>query len=121
MPSAWWYPPIFPRLAWRGLCGIPLYLGRFGILRHRHAALALDRPQPQRAVAAGAREHDADRSLVLIVSQRFKEKSMGRRWPRGAAGSNTLERAVVGLAWADIRRRKGKVPEFGSAVPAAGS
>ena len=49
-------------------------LGRFGFLRHHHAGLALDRARAQRAVAAGAREHDADRALTLVLGQRAEEE-----------------------------------------------
>ena len=49
-------------------------LGGFRVLRHRHAALALDRAQPQGAVAAGAREHDADGPFVLVLGQRAEEE-----------------------------------------------
>jgi hypothetical protein len=49
-------------------------LGGFGVLRHHHAPFALDRPHSLRAIAAGAGEHDADRPLVLILSQRPEEE-----------------------------------------------
>ena len=49
-------------------------LGGLGVLRHRHAAFALDRPQAQGPVAAGPREHDADGPLVLVLGQRAEEK-----------------------------------------------
>ena len=52
-------------------------LGGVGGLRDDHAALALDRSYPQRAVAAGAREHDADGPLVLILGQGSEEKVDG--------------------------------------------
>jgi hypothetical protein len=43
-------------------------------LRHDHAAFALDRAHAQRAVAAGARQHDADRPFVLVLRQRAEEE-----------------------------------------------
>jgi hypothetical protein len=52
----------------------PIVLGGFGVLRHHHAALALDRPQPQRTIASRARQHDADRPLVLVLGQGSKEE-----------------------------------------------
>jgi len=55
-------------------------------LRHGEAAVLLDRPQPARAVAARARQHDADRAVALVFSQRGEERIDGpsilpwRRW-----------------------------------------
>jgi hypothetical protein len=47
---------------------------RLGRLGHDQSALALDRPRPQGAVAAGAREQDTDRPFVLIERQRAEEE-----------------------------------------------
>ena len=44
-------------------------LGGCRVLGHDHAALALDRPHAQRAVAAGAGEHDADGPFALVLGQ----------------------------------------------------
>ena len=49
-------------------------LGRLRRLRHDHAAFALDRARAERAVAARAREHDANRALVLILRQGAEEE-----------------------------------------------
>ncbi len=56
------------------LRGMPSYSRDFGFLGHDHAALALDRPHAQGAVAAGAGEHDADRPLALVLRQRAEEE-----------------------------------------------
>ena len=48
--------------------------GGFGVLRHCHAAFALDRPNPLGAVTAGPREHDADGPLSLVLGQGAEEK-----------------------------------------------
>ena len=52
----------------------PVELGGGGRLRHDHAALGLDRAHAERAVAARAREHDADRALLLILRERAEEE-----------------------------------------------
>ncbi len=63
-------------------------LGGFGVLSHDHAALALDRPHAQRAVAAGAGEHDADGPLVLVLGQGAEEKVDGQSQAPGRSGSS---------------------------------
>ena len=55
-----------------GIDGAPGHERVFGLflgLGHGHAAPALDRLQPQRAVAAGAGEHDADGLLFQVLGQ----------------------------------------------------
>ena len=52
--------------------------GGGGILDKDHAALAFDGANAQSAVRAGAREHDADGTLALILSQR-PEKEIDRQ------------------------------------------
>nr|WP_255604410.1 hypothetical protein [Oscillochloris sp. ZM17-4] len=56
-----------------GAAGHAVVLGALGGLRHGHAALALDGAQAEGAIAAGAREHDADRALVLVLGQRAEQ------------------------------------------------
>ena len=53
-------------------------LGGLGGLGHHHAALALDGPDAQGAVAAGAREHDADGPLALVLGQGAEEEVDGQ-------------------------------------------
>jgi hypothetical protein len=57
-----------------GVAGHAVELGRLGVLRHRHPACTLHRPQAERPVAAGAGEHDANRALALSRRQRAKEE-----------------------------------------------
>ena len=56
------------------LRGMPSYSVDSGFWTIDHAALALDRPHAQRAVAAGAREHDADGPLALVLGQGAEEE-----------------------------------------------
>ncbi len=51
-----------------------IIFGRFRGLDHDHAAFALDGPNAQGAIAAGAGEDDADRPLMLILGKRAEEK-----------------------------------------------
>ena len=51
-----------------------IVLGGFGFLGQHQAALTLDFARPQRAVAAGAGEHDANGPLVLVLCQGTEEK-----------------------------------------------
>jgi hypothetical protein len=47
--------------------------GRFGRLRHHHPAVLLDRAQAERAVAARARQQDADGAVALVLRQRVEQ------------------------------------------------
>ena len=47
--------------------------GGFQRLGHGHAAVFLDRPQTERAVRAGAREHDADSVFAAVFGQGAEE------------------------------------------------
>ena len=47
--------------------------GRLHLLHHRHARLAFDRFQAERAVGARAGENDANRLVLLVHGQRAKE------------------------------------------------
>ena len=49
-------------------------LGGFGILRHDHAALALDCAHALGSIASHARKHNADGPLTLVLGERTKEK-----------------------------------------------
>ena len=44
-----------------------------GPLHQHDSAVADDAPQSHRAIGAGARQNDADRLLLLILSERLKE------------------------------------------------
>ena len=68
--------------------------GGFGVLRHRHAAFALDRPHALGAVAAGAREHDADGPLALVLGQGAEEKVDRQAMAARRGGFQQLQRAV---------------------------
>ncbi len=57
-----------------GAAGHSVVGRRFRALDHGHSAFALDRFETQGAVGAGAREHDADRPLMLVLGQGAKEK-----------------------------------------------
>ena len=69
-------------------------LGGFGVLRHDHAALALDRPHAQGAVAAGAGEHDADGPLVLVLGQGAEEEVDRQALAARRGRFQQLQRAV---------------------------
>ena len=68
--------------------------GGFGRLRHHHAAFALDGAHTQRAVTAGAREHDADGALPLVLCQRGKEKVDGQALATRRHRVKQLQRAT---------------------------
>ena len=68
--------------------------GGFGVLRHRHAAFALDRPHPLGAVTAGAREHDADGPLALVLGQGAEEEVNRQTMAARRGGFQQLQRAV---------------------------
>ena len=72
----------------------PVVFGGFGLLRHDHAALALDRPHPQSAVAAGAGEHDADGALMLILGQGAEEEVDGQALAVRRGRLQQMQRAV---------------------------
>ncbi len=77
-----------------GAAGHAVILGGFGVLSHHHAALALDRPHPQGAVAARAREHDADGPLMLVQGQGAEEE-VDRQTAEARCGRfQQLQRAV---------------------------
>ena len=61
-----------------GAAGHAVIFRGFGVLGHGHPPFPLDRPQPQRAVTAGAGKHDADGQLVLILRQRAEEEIDGK-------------------------------------------
>ena len=69
-------------------------LGRGRVLRHDHAALTLDRAHPLGAVAAGAREDDADGPLALLLGERAEEKIDGQTQAARLGGLEQLQRAV---------------------------
>ena len=52
-----------------GAAGHPVVLCGIGALDHHQAALRLDRLEPERPVAAGARHDDADGPLLLVLRQ----------------------------------------------------
>jgi hypothetical protein len=89
------------------LRGMPSILGRFGVLGHDHAALALDRPHAQRTVAAGAGEDDANRPFVLILGQRAKEENQSAGAGRAARRFQQLQRCRSGKA---MSRLGGMIP-----------
>ena len=66
----------------------------FGVLRHDHAPLALDRPDTLRAVAAGAGQHDADGPLALVLGEGTEEKVDGQTHAAGSGLFQQLQRAV---------------------------
>ena len=68
--------------------------GGCGVLGHDHAALALDGPHAQGAVAAGARKHDADGPLVLVLGKGAEEKIDRQALAAGGGRFQQLERAV---------------------------
>ena len=68
--------------------------GGFGVLRHRHAAFALDRPHPLGAVTAGPREHDADGPLALVLGQGAEEEVNRQTMAARRGGFQQLQRAV---------------------------
>ena len=61
-----------PRLYGAARHGFEFCGGR--ILNQHDAALLLNRPEAQRAVAAHARQKDADAALVLIFGERIKKE-----------------------------------------------
>jgi hypothetical protein len=63
--------------------------GGGGVLGHDHAALALDGPHAQGAVAAGAGEHDADGPLALVLGQGAEEEVDGQALAAGREGSSS--------------------------------
>ena len=63
------------------------------VLRHDHTARAFDLGHPERAVAAGAGEHDADRVLALAVRERPKE--VVERHDRRPVGHFDMEARLV--------------------------
>ena len=67
-------------------------LGGVGVLGHDHAALALDGPHAQGAVAAGARKHDADGPLALVLGQGAEEEVDRQTL---AAGRSTVPAAAA--------------------------
>ena len=69
-------------------------LGGFRVLRHHHAALALDRAHALRAVAAGAGQHDADGTLALVLCERAKEKVDRQALAARGGRFQQLQRAV---------------------------
>ena len=68
--------------------------GGGGVLDHDHAALALDGPHAQGAVGAGARKHDANGPLALILGQRAEEEVNRQAPPAGRHRFQQLQRAV---------------------------
>ena len=85
-------------------------LGAFGGLGHGHAPLAFDGAHPLRAVAAGAREHDADGPLPLVLGQGAKEEVDGQPQAPRRTWLQQLQRAV----------KKGHVPIGGDDVRTVG-
>jgi hypothetical protein len=55
-------------------------------LGQRKAAVFLDRLSPQATVAADAGENDPDGTVIVVLGESGKERSMGRRWARSGAG-----------------------------------
>ncbi len=84
--------------------------GRFGVLCHRHAALAFDRAYPLRAVAARAGEHDADRAFMLVLGERAEEEVDRQAMAARRGRFQQVERAV----------QKGHVPVGRNDVGAVG-
>jgi hypothetical protein len=68
--------------------------GGLRVLGHNHAALALDGPHPQGAVAAGAREHHADGPLALVMGQRPEKEVDGQALAAWGRRLQQLQRAV---------------------------
>jgi hypothetical protein len=58
----------------------PVVLRGVRALDHRQAALRLDRLEPEGAVAAGARDDDADGALLLVLRQAPQEAIDGPRY-----------------------------------------
>ena len=69
-------------------------LGRGRVLRHDHAALTLDGAHALGAVAAGAREDDADGPLALLPGEGAEEKIDGQTQAARLGGLEQLQRAV---------------------------
>ena len=74
--------------------GHAVVFARVGRLHHCHAALALDGTQSHGAVAAGAREHDANGAFVLVLCQRAKEKVNRQALAARRRGLQQLQRAI---------------------------
>ena len=66
----------------------------FRCLGHGHPAAALDRAHAERAVAAGAREHDPDRPFVLVLRERPEEEIDRQPLAARRGGFEQLQRAV---------------------------
>ena len=49
-------------------------LGRLGRLRHHHAASVLNGAHTERAITAGAGEHDANATFALVMRERAKQE-----------------------------------------------
>ena len=81
-------------------------LGRFGILCHRHAAPAFDRPHSLRAVAARAGEHDADSAFMLVLCERAEEEvdrqAMTARRGRFQQVKRTVQKGHVAVGRNDV-------------------
>ena len=73
--------------------GHALVRGRF-VLRERDAARRLDLVHPQRAVAAGARENDGDRLVLLVVRQRFEKQVDRMMAPVDLVARDQFERSL---------------------------
>lgn len=73
-----------------------IIFGGGGVLGHDHAALALDCPNAQGAVAAGARKDDADGPLMLVLGEGPEEEVNGQALAAGAKGS---------INWSELFRK----------------
>ena len=78
-----------------GVVGHAVVLGGIGVLGHGHAAFALDGPHALGAIAARAREDDADSPLALVLGKGAEEKVDGQTLPPGSGGLQQLQGAVM--------------------------
>ena len=77
-----------------GTGGHAVKLARRGALHHHHATRVLDGAQPQRAIAAGARKHDAHRPLALVFCQRLEQVVNRQSQPTRSNGVQQVQRAL---------------------------
>jgi len=66
----------------------------FWILGHHHAAFGFDRPHAKGAIAAGAREHDANGPLALILGQGPEKEIDGHAVAPGVRGLQQMQGAI---------------------------